>query len=302
MSDNLELTAHDIHFAYAGRPVLRGVSLIVRPGEVVSLLGANGSGKTTLLRVLLGLARPKTGYVTVNDTPLARYTPKELARILAYVPQTHTTPFPYTVRDIAVLGRLPHTGLVRSATRTDYEIALETLARLGIAHLADRPYTEISGGERQLTLIARALVQGARILIMDEPVTGLDYGNQLTFLSQLRRLATEGYAIIKATHHPEHTLMASTRVAILRNGVVTLDGPPAEVVTPATIEDIYRVQVSAFRSPDGKTVAFQPAWENLANTTPPAADPDNLNCCDLFGRSCVQRSPVSLENTKGEAL
>jgi len=260
--ESLELLAQEVHFAYAGRRVLHGVTLTVRPGEVVSLLGANGSGKTTLLRLLLGLSKPSSGLVSLNGRPLTHYPRRELARYLAYVPQTHVTPFPYTVREIVVLGRLPYTGLVRSATHRDHYVAMEMLERMGIADLADRPYTEISGGERQLALIARALAQGARILIMDEPVSSLDYGNQLRFLGHLRRLAADGYAVVKATHHPEHTLLASTRVALLCDGAIILDGPPAEVVTPSTIQRIYHVEVSAFHAPNGEATAFHPSGTN----------------------------------------
>lgn len=254
----VELVASDLHFAYGSRSVLRGVSVSVAPGEIVSLLGANGSGKSTLLRLLLGLLRPKSGTVSLNGRLLAQHPPREQARYLAYVPQTHAAPFPYTVLEIAVLGRLPHTGLVRSPTPHDYDVALQTLDRLGVAHLAERPYTEISGGERQLTLIARALAQGARILVMDEPVSGLDYGNQLRFLQHLRDLAADGYAVIKTTHHPEHALLASTRVVLLSDGSVVGDGPPGEAVTPEAIHKLYRVDVSAFHAPDGAATAFYP--------------------------------------------
>lgn len=274
MPESLELLAQEVHFAYARRRVLHGVTLTVRPGEVVSILGANGSGKTTLLRLLLGLSKPKSGLVALNGRPLAHYPRRELARYLAYVPQTHVTPFPYTVREIAALGRLPHTGLVRSPTRRDYEVAMQMLERLGIADLAERPYTEISGGERQLALIARALAQGARILIMDEPVSGLDYGNQLRFLALLRGLAADGYAIVKATHHPEQTLLASTRVALLCDGVIVLDGPPAEVVTPSTIQQIYDVEVSAVHAPNGDTIAFRPSAMNQMQAHTPCC-PDS---------------------------
>jgi iron complex transport system ATP-binding protein len=262
VAEAVELRAEGVHFAFGARRVLRGVSLTVRPGEIVSLLGANGSGKTTLLRVLLGLARPRAGQVTLNGKPLGQYARLELARHLAYVPQTHITPFPYKVREIVVLGRVPHTGLVRSPSREDYEVALAMLEPMGIGDLAERPYTDISGGERQLTLIARALAQGAKTLVMDEPVTGLDFGNQLRFLAHLRSLAADGYAIVKATHHPEHALLASTRVAVLCDGAIVLDGPPQEVVTPASLRRIYGVEVSAFHAPGGEATAFYPCWSD----------------------------------------
>ncbi len=295
MPESLELVAQEVHFAYAGRSVLHGVTLKIRSGEVVSLLGANGSGKTTLLRLLLGLSRPRSGLVALNGKPLAHYPRRELARYLAYVPQTHVTPFPYTVREIAVLGRLPYTGLVRSATRRDHHVAMEMLERLGIADLADRPYTEISGGERQLALIARALAQGARILIMDEPVSGLDYGNQLRFLALLRGLAAHGYAILKATHHPEHTLLASTRVALLCDGAIVLDGPPAEVVTPSTIKRIYHVEVSAFHAPNGDTIAFHPSAMNQMHPHTPRC-PDSRAASSAPARH-VSCHPVPARTT-----
>eukprot|EP00825_Cyclidium_porcatum_P009850 TRINITY_DN15037_c0_g1_i2.p2 TRINITY_DN15037_c0_g1~~TRINITY_DN15037_c0_g1_i2.p2 ORF type:complete len:287 (+),score=18.66 TRINITY_DN15037_c0_g1_i2:1191-2051(+) len=261
----VQLQAQEVHFAYARRVVLGGVSLAVGPGEIVSLLGANGSGKTTLLRLLLGFLRPRAGRVVLNGRPLAHHPPRELARYLAYVPQSHITPFPYKVLEIAVLGRIPHTGLLRSPSRHDYEVALQTLDRLGIADLAERPYTEISGGERQLTLIARALAQGARILVMDEPAAGLDYGNQIRFLQHLRGLAADGYAIVKTTHHPEHALLSSTRVVLLSDGVVVADGLPREVVTPGAIARLYRVDVTAFHAPDGKATAFYPNGRKTAS-------------------------------------
>jgi iron complex transport system ATP-binding protein len=253
-----ELRAEGVHFAYNGRAVLRGASLTVQPGEIVSLLGSNGAGKTTLLRILLGLARPSAGTISLNGKPLARYRRRELALHLAYVPQTHVTPFPYTVQEVAMLGRLPYTGLTRAPSQRDREVVAETLERLGIAPLAERPYSQVSGGERQLTLIARALAQGARLLVMDEPVSGLDYGNQLRFLAHLRALAADGYSVVKATHHPEHALLAATRVALLCDGVVVRDGPAAEVVTPAAIQQLYGVEVAAFHAPDGQATAFYP--------------------------------------------
>ncbi len=254
-----ELLAREVHFAFARRPVLCGVTFRVGPGEVVSLLGANGSGKTTLLRLLLGLLQPASGEVTLNGKPLRRYPRRELAQRLAYVPQTHTTPFPYTVRDVVLLGRLPCTGLTHSPSRHDCAVVVDILARLGIGALAERRYSEISGGERQLTLIARALAQGARTLVLDEPVTGLDYGNQLRFLEHLRALAGAGYAIVKATHHPEHALMASTRVLLLHGGRIIDDGPPQQVVTPEAIARLYRVRVRAFSAPEARATAFYPA-------------------------------------------
>uniref|UniRef100_UPI0025FAA2A9 ABC transporter ATP-binding protein n=1 Tax=uncultured Thiodictyon sp. TaxID=1846217 RepID=UPI0025FAA2A9 len=226
---NLRLQAHGLHFAYRGHKVLTGVSLTVQSGEVVSLLGINGAGKSTLLRLLLGFLSPAQGSVELGGHPLSSFRRREIARHIAYVPQVHVPPFPYSVREIVLLGRLPHTGLAAAYGREDEAEVDHCLSRLEITHLADRPYTEISGGERQLTLIARALVQGARILVLDEPMAGLDYGNQIRLLHRLRLLAQDGYAVLKTTHHPEHALADSDRVVLLENGHITADGVPVEV-------------------------------------------------------------------------
>lgn len=253
----LPLAAIDLHFAYRGRQVLTGASLSLQSGDVVSLLGTNGAGKSTLLRLLLGFNAPHQGEVLLAGKPLHSYPRRKIARHIAYVPQVHVTPFPYLVREVVLLGRLPATGLSRAPSRADYEIAGTVLERLGIPHLAGRAYTEISGGERQLTLIARALAQGARTLVLDEPMNGLDYGHQLRLIERLRGLAAEGYAVLKTTHHPEHALLASTRVALLCDGRIEADGPPARVVTPAAIERLYGVRVEAHRC--GPHTAFFPS-------------------------------------------
>lgn len=279
MSGAAILEARDLHYGWRGRLVLQGVNLRLAPGEVLSLLGANGAGKTTLLRLLLGLLSPLRGEVLLAGRPLGDYRRQALAQQVAYVPQVHVTPFPYTVREIALLGRLPSSGLTRAPSAADHALVDQVLARLAIGELAERPYTEISGGERQLTLIARALVQGARVLVFDEPVSGLDYGHQLRLLEHLRQLAADGYAIVKTTHHPEHALLASTRVALLRDGRIDADGPPATVVTPAAIERLYGVRVTA-RHWAGHT-AFFPAAPLPAAQALPSSPPTLLPAEDI---------------------
>lgn len=247
------LTARDLHFAYHGRLVIAGAGLSVRPGEVTALLGANGAGKSTLLRLLLGLVRPHKGEVALDGRALDGWSRRELAQRLAYVPQVHATPFPYTVEQVALLGRLAGNGLFGAASAEDRDQVADTLTRLGIARLARRPYTEISGGERQLVLIARALVQGARLLVMDEPVSGLDYGHQMRLLERLRNLADEGYGILKTTHYPDHALLAAHRVAVMMDGRIVASGLPAEVITPALIRRLYQLEVAVGRGPGGES-------------------------------------------------
>jgi iron complex transport system ATP-binding protein len=237
------LELRDLHFAYRGRAVLRGVSFTVGPGEIVSLLGANGAGKSTLLRLALGLLEPVSGGVVLAGEPIKHLARRQIARRLAYVPQAHVAPFPFEVREVVMLGRLAETGLFGRPRPADHAAVGECLDRLGIAHLARRPYTEISGGERQLTLIARALAQGARILILDEPATGLDFGHQIRLLEHLRRLAAERYGIVMTTHHPDHALAVSSRVILLKDGRVLSEGPPRPTITPEAIFRLYGVRI-----------------------------------------------------------
>lgn len=251
------LAAEDLHFAYGTRAVLGGVSLNVRTGEVVALLGANGSGKSTLLKLLLGLLQPLRGDVRLDDRALRGCSRREIARRVAYVPQSQAMPFPYRVRDLVALGRIPHQGLFDRLQRRDRDVVTESLQRLGIQHLAARPYTELSGGQRQLCLIARALAQEAPTIVMDEPVSGLDYGNQWRLLGLIRELAAEGRACVLTSHHPEHVLAAASRAVLLHEGRVIGDGAPCDVVTPQHIERLYQLRVARHALPDG-TLALTP--------------------------------------------
>lgn len=233
------LVANNLHFRYRRRNVLNGVNLSLGTGEVVSLLGVNGAGKSTLLRLLLGLIEPSAGNVELAGRCIRTWRRRALAGHLAYVPQDHVAPFPFSVRDIVQLGRLPAGGLFRLPSKSDQGAVDAALALVGIGHLASRPYTEISGGERQLALIARALAQGARLLVLDEPASGLDYGHQLRLLDRLAGLAREGYGVLMSTHHPEHALLASTRVLLMKNGRIEADGPPRQVITGEGLQSLY---------------------------------------------------------------
>jgi iron complex transport system ATP-binding protein len=260
----MKLIARNLRFSYRQRTVLDGIDLRLEHGEVVCLLGANGAGKSTLLRLLLGLLKPADGQISLGDRPLEQWPRRQLARQLAYVPQVHVTPFPYTVSEVVLLGRLPASNLFHAPRVADHTVVEQVLTHLGIAHLAQRPYTEISGGERQLALIARALAQGARLLIMDEPATGLDYGHQLRLLERLAGLAAEGYGVLMTTHHPEHALIAASRVLLMRNGQIEADGPPQQVVNTAAIERLYGVPVDALLDREGSPIAFRPQRQEQA--------------------------------------
>lgn len=237
------LAAEGVSFAYGRAPVLTDVSLAVRAGEIVALLGPNGSGKTTLLKLVLGLLRPQAGRVCLGGADISGLPAKQFARRVAYVPQMHRLTFAYRVLEVVLMGRMPHKPFFFTYDRRDREIANNALERLGIAHLAQRPYTAISGGERQLTLIARALAQDAEVFVMDEPANGLDYGNQIRLLEKLNSLAANGCTFIKTTHFPDHALWVSDRVLLLKHGRLIGDGPAAAVINPENLLRLYGCRI-----------------------------------------------------------
>ncbi len=244
------LTVRSLDFGYHGRAVGRGVSFAVAPGEVLCWLGPNGGGKTTLFRTLLGLLPALAGEVRVDGTELSRWTRRAVARRIAYVPQAHASFFPFAVRDIVLMGRTAHLGLFAVPGAHDIAEADAALARLGIAHLAERVYTEISGGERQLALIARALAQAPQLLVMDEPTASLDFGNQVRVLEQVRDLAASGIAVLLSTHDPDHAFLVADRVALLHGGRLLALGRPEETVTPATLRQLYGIDVAVSLVPE----------------------------------------------------
>ncbi len=250
------LEARDLRFQFDKRDVLRGVNLVIEPGEVVSLLGANGAGKTTLLRLLLGLASPLQGEVLIGGTPLASLSRRQIAMRVAYVPQVHMTPFPYTVREVVTMGRLPKGSLLSSPSELDHGVVRTVLEKLDIWHLVDRIYSGISGGERQLVLIARALAQEAPMLILDEPLANLDFGYQAVLAQHLKGLAKDGHTILMTGHDPQFAYHTSSRVALLIDGRLEQDGPPQKVLTSATMQRLYGIEVERVSLSENRVVFF----------------------------------------------
>ena len=174
----MNIEGHDLAIGYPDHTVGRGLDIALATGEVLALLGPNGGGKTTLLKTLLGLLKPKSGEVRLGDKPLGDYSIRDRARVIAYVPQVHIGTFAFTVETVVLMGRTAHGTLFSRPSARDRAVALAVLERFGIAALADRPYTMISGGERQLVLLARALAQEPQFVVLDEPTASLDFGNQ----------------------------------------------------------------------------------------------------------------------------
>jgi iron complex transport system ATP-binding protein len=246
----MTLAVHDLHFGYPGHIVGNGVSVQVAPGETLALLGPNGGGKTTLLKTMLGLLKPLGGMVTLDGRPLADMPVDALARRIGYVPQAHAGAFGFAVRDVVLMGRTAHQGLFAAPTRADRDIAEAKLDELGIAHLAERPYTMISGGERQLVLIARALAQEPRYVVLDEPTAGLDFGNQGKVMRRIKWLAGKGLGVLFTTHDPNQAMRYADRVALLSGGRLSAEGTPRKVLSAAALSDLYGSDVCIVREQD----------------------------------------------------
>lgn len=251
----MSLAAENLGFGYRGRRVGSGVTLELAPGEVLCLLGPNGSGKTTLFKTLLGLLPPQEGAVLIDGRNARALTRDAVARQISYVPQAHGAFFPYTVRELVLMGRTAHLDLFAAPATRDHAAAMLAIERMGIAHLADAVYTQISGGERQLVLIARALAQEARLVIMDEPTANLDFGNQVRVLERIRALAGEGIGVLLSTHDPDHAFLCADRVAMLHRGRLMVCGSVSEVMTAEKLQHIYgvAVTVTAVSLGDGST-------------------------------------------------
>jgi len=244
------LAARNLSFGYADRPIGQGIDLTVAAGEVLCLLGPNGSGKTTLFKTLLGLLKPQAGSVRLAERDIQTFSRRELARMLAYVPQAGGGYFPYTVLETVLMGRTARIGPFAMPSRHDRAAAEAALAALRIETLRDQVYTRLSGGQRQLVLIARALAQEPRFLIMDEPAASLDFGNQVLVLSRIRMLAERGIGIVLSTHDPDHAFTCADRVALLHGGRLLACGPAQAVVTAANLRHLYGAEVAVVTVPD----------------------------------------------------
>jgi len=263
----MRLTADNLSVGYGDRVIGSGISLSVVPGEVLCLLGPNGAGKTTLFRTLLGLQPPLSGAVAIDGVPLEFLRPSDVAQRLAYVPQAHVTEFSYSVLDLVLMGRTARLRSFASPGSEDRRIALSKLGSLGIANLAAKDYTQISGGQRQLVLIARALTQGAPFLVMDEPTASLDFGNQAMVLARIRELAGDGYGVVLSTHDPDHALLVATRVAIIDEGGLKVIGKARDVVTAEALSALYRTEVQVEETPSGRRVCV-PVWQRTKEQMP----------------------------------
>ena len=246
------LTFDAVTLRLGAREVLRGISLELQPGELLALAGANGSGKTTLLRVASGVLRAERGEVRVLGDPQASLSPRELARRLAVVPQDVGVPFPFRAGEVVLMGRSPHVGRVGLDSEEDVRIARTAMEKLGILELADRSMLELSGGERQLVVAARAFAQQPRVLLLDEPTAHLDLRRRIEVLAQVREFAAAGGSALVVSHDLELAARVCDRLALLAGGVVLAVGPPAEVMRPRWIREAFGIDAQVVPGPDGE--------------------------------------------------
>ena len=247
----MKLETKGISYGYKkGKTILKNLSLYVETGEIVCILGPNGTGKTTMLRLILGFNKPQEGEVFLDGKPMNKLTPKQRAKHLAYVPQYSYISFPYAAKEVVLMGRTSYVSYGKSFSKEDYKKAEDAMEMLGILDINDSLYNELSGGQKQMILLARAIVQDSQIIIMDEPTANLDYSNQLKMLATIKSLSKKGYGILMTSHFPDHAFLTDSRVILMQDGRKLYDGRADDVVTTKTLTELYKtdVEVSKARS------------------------------------------------------
>ncbi len=237
------LSAQQLSIGYGKKVVGERIGMDLHVGEILALLGPNGSGKSTLFKTLLGLLPALTGQVLLQGQPLSQHTRRAIAQQVGYVPQAQEGQFAFSVLDMVLMGRAAHMELFAQPKASDRHLAEQILTQLGIAHLAHCNYPYITGGERQLTLIARALLQQPKMLVLDEPTASLDFANQILVLEQIQRLRVQGLSVLLCTHQPEHALQVADRLALFKNGRIEKIGTVADLGSAENLAWLYNVSV-----------------------------------------------------------
>ena len=247
----MSLTIENLSFSYGKRPVLRQLSFTAQAGELLAILGPNGVGKTTLFKCVMGQERRYGGRILADGADLSALSPRDRAHRVAAIPQAHPLSFRYSAFDMVLMGTSHSLSPFAVPGERERGLARDAMERVNIAHLADRPFDHLSGGEQQLVFIARALAQQARILLMDEPTASLDYGNRLLVLQVARDLAREGYTVLLSTHDPQHALWFADRALALKEGRMLALGAPREVLTATLLEALYGRRIELVETEQG---------------------------------------------------
>ncbi len=249
------IRAENLCFSYGSRQVLRDVSFETEKGDFLAVLGPNGVGKSTLFRCVLGILKGYTGVIRVDERDIRTLSRRQMAGLMSYIPQKHGTAFAYSVLDTVLMGTTHELGTFSAPKAKQIDQAQTALSQVGIADFADRKFTELSGGEQQMVMIARALSQQAGLLMMDEPTASLDYGNREKILSLLRDLTGQGYTVILSTHDPQHALSYSNKVLALKDGQVGAFGKTSDVLTSELLQKLYGIHAVIVDTPYGKLAA-----------------------------------------------
>jgi len=236
--------------------VLKGISFNAEKGGLTTILGPNGSGKTTLFKCISGLWKYYKGEIQVNGIIIDKLSFKKRARLFSVVPQEHEPPFPYSVFDVVLMGRASYIGVFSSPSKKDYEKAETALKTVGIEHLKNIPYTKISGGERQLTLIARAIAQEAPVMLLDEPTSHLDFRNQINILKKIKEIANmRGITVVMTLHDPNLAGLFSDKVVVINSGSKVAEGLPKDIITEELIKRVYDIEIKK-ADIDGKSIIY----------------------------------------------
>ncbi len=233
----------DLSFSYGERQILRSVDFKAYEGQLVAIIGPNGAGKSTLFKCILKFLKDYEGHIYLEGEDMKHMSRPQIAKKIAYIPQTTVPVFNYTVLDIVLMGLTGELKLLESPKEKHIAKAENILADLGISHLKNRGFGRISGGERQLVLLARAIIQDAKVLVMDEPTANLDYGNQFRVMERIRGLVESGYTVVISTHNPEHALLFAEKAFVLQDGEVKAAGPSRQVLTEDLMRQLYDVEV-----------------------------------------------------------
>lgn len=244
------LEVKNLKFGYSEKKglVLKDISFLLEEGQVLSLLGPNGTGKTTLLRCILGFLRPSAGTLFLDGNNLIRLSPAQRAKLVAYVPQSSRLTFPYTVLEVVLMGRIGHLGFGASPRQRDVDAALKALSEMNALPFADKLFQELSGGEKQLVLIARAIAQEAKLLILDEPTANLDFANENRTLLLVRSLAEKGHTVLMTTHSPDHAFITSEKAVLMKDGAVFAKGDVEEVLSSEILSSLYGLNIKVIET------------------------------------------------------
>lgn len=248
------LEIKNLNFYYGNNHILKNISFNAESGSLWGLMGPNGSGKTTFFKCILGLLKHTGSQIKINHLDYEKLNTSKLAKLISYVPQEHKPPFPFTVREMILMGRSPYMGGIFGLKKEDYIEAEKAIEMVNIADISDKPVTALSGGQRQLTLIARSIAQNAPVMILDEPTSALDFNNQITIWKILKKLAETGKLIIACSHDPNHILWFAENTLVIKNGEILANGKTDDVITNSLLKEIYGIEYNILHNNNSKII------------------------------------------------